>query len=227
MDRADLGGIYLRFGRPRDAVRILSAGNSSNFLVLCNLAVANHELAVQDLDSNRLEEAYLTQRRALAAWPPVWEPWSQEQWYFYRRVERLQLHLLELRFREMRLAEGKQTLFKTTDDLFPGFKAVGTGRGYQAGCVTMTALDALPPDAPWLVRELMMAYPTDARLYWLFGETLNSVGRVEDALQVLDDLVNVNQLSSIDEIVRHRRVLFEPREPPAGLAKNGPVPPRG
>src|SRR6516225_3442784 len=55
----------------------------------------------------------------------------------------------------------------------------------------------------------MMAYPTDARLYWLFGEILNSCGRVEDAQQILDDLVNVNQLSNIRELVAHRRVLVE------------------
>jgi hypothetical protein len=209
VDRADLGGLYVRFGRPRDAVRVLTAGNSGSFLVLCNLAVANHELALQDADVNRLEEAFLTQKRALAAWPPVWDAWTREQWYTYRRVERLQLRLLEVRLREMRLADGKQTVFQTVDDLYPGFKAVGPGGVYEAGRVALPALDVLPPDAPWLVRELMMAYPTDARLYWLFGEILNSAGRVEDALQVLDDLVNVNQLSNVREVVAHRRVLFE------------------
>jgi hypothetical protein len=209
VDRADLGGLYVRFGRPRDAVRVLTAGNSGNFLVLCNLAVANHELALQDLDVNRLEEAFLTQKRALAAWPPFWGPWTHEQWFTYRRVEKLQLRLLELRLREMRLAEGKQPVFQTVDDLYPGFKAVGPSGVYEAGRVALPALDALPPDAPWLVRDLMMAYPTDARLYWLFGEILNSAGRVEDALQVLDDLVNVNQLSNVREVVAHRRVLFE------------------
>jgi tetratricopeptide (TPR) repeat protein len=209
IDRADLGGLYLRFGRPRDAVRVLTAGNSGNFLVLCNLAVANHQLALQELDVNRLEEAFLTQRRALAAWPPFWDAWSHEQWYNHRRAEKLQLRLLELRYREMRLGEGKQPVFQTVDDLFPGFKTVGASGAYEAGTVTLSSLDALPPDAPWLVRELMMAYPSDARIYWLFGETLNSIGRVEDALQVLDDLVNVDQLSNIRELVAHRRVLFE------------------
>jgi hypothetical protein len=209
IDRADLGGIYLRFGRPRDAARVLSAGGGGNFLVLCNLAVANHELAVQELDVNRLEEAVLTERRALAAWPALWGSWSNEQWYSYRRVERLEQRLLDLRFREMRAADGKQPLLQTVDDLFPGFKMVGPTGEYEAGRVAFAAFDALPPDAPWLVRELMMAYPTDPRLYWLFGELLNACGRVEDALQVLDNLVNVNQLSNVRELVAHRRLLLE------------------
>ena len=209
VDRADLGGLYVRFGRPREAVRVLSAGSSSQFLVLCNLAVANHDLAVQDLNVNLLEEAILAQRKALANWPATWTPWSDEQAYLYRRVEKLELRLLELRFRELRLAEGRQPVWQTVDDLFPGFKMTGSGGTYEAGRTAPASFDALPPDAPWLVRELMMAYPTDPRLYWLFGEILNSCGRAEDAQQVLDDLVNVNQLSNVRELVAHRRVLVE------------------
>ncbi len=209
IDRADLGGLYIRFRRPRDAARVLSSGQSNQFLVLCNLAVAEHDLAMQDQDVNRLEEAILTQRHALAAWPDVWTGWSDEQWYFYRRVEKLQLRLLELRFREMRIADGKPVVWQSVDDLFPGFRMTGPGGEYEAGRVAPAAFDALPPDAPWLVRELLMAYPTDPRLYWLFGEILNSCGRVEDAREVLDDLVNVNQLSNIRELVAHRRVLLE------------------
>jgi tetratricopeptide (TPR) repeat protein len=209
VDRADLGGFYLRFGDPRSAERVLSSGNSRHFLVLCNLAVANHELAVQEQNINRMQEAIRLQKEALKAWPDVWSEWSTEQWFTYRRVERLQLTLLEQRFLEMRGSDGRTQGWQTVDDLFPGFKLVGPSGEYKAGSVDLAELDRLPPDAPWLVRELMMAYPTDARLYWLFGEILNTVGRVEDALQVLDDLVNVNQLSSVRDLREHRRVLLE------------------
>jgi tetratricopeptide (TPR) repeat protein len=218
-DRADLGGLYLRLGRDpldlrtgrdaADAARILSAGNGRQFLILCNLAVANYELAKEYQDVNRLQEALITQRRALDAWPAAWNDWSYEQWFMNRRVESLHLKLLEARFAEMRLEGSKPQGWQTVDRIFPGFTMVGPSGEYEAGRVAPRALDALPADAPWLVRELMMAYPTDARLYWLFGELLNAGGRVEDALQVLDDLVNVNQMSNVRELMAHRRVLLE------------------
>lgn len=209
VDRADLGGLYLRFGRPRDAVQVLTAGHSRQFLVLCNLAVAYHQLAVQDMDLNRFSEAVLTQKRALAAWPDTWAGWDDSQWYVYRRVERLQLRLLEQRYAEARQSDGKAPMWQTVDDLFPGFKMVGPSGEYEAGRTTLASLDALPPDAPWLVRELVMAYPADARLYWLFGEILNTVGRVEDAFTVCDELVSGNQLSNVRLLFAHRRVLWE------------------
>jgi hypothetical protein len=208
IERADLGGLYLRFGRPRDAVRVLTAGNSRQFLILCNLAVAYHELAVQDQDLNRFGEAVITQKRALAAWPAAWSGWSDEQWYVYRRAERLQLRLLELRLAEARQNDGKPAAWQTVDDLFPGFKMVGPSGEYEVGRTSMASLDALPPDAPWLVRELLAAYPTDFRLYWLLGEILNTVGRVEDAAQVCDDLVYGYQLTNVRTLVNHRRVLL-------------------
>ena len=39
-------------------------------------------------------------------------------------------------------------------------------------------LDRLPPDAPWVVRNLVWTFPYDDRLYWLFGELLNSRAEV-------------------------------------------------
>jgi tetratricopeptide (TPR) repeat protein len=209
LGRADLGGIYLRFGQPREAARVLSVGDGRQFLVLCNLAVANHELAVVDQNVNRLQEAILTQKDALRRWPPVWSGWTDEQAYLYRRAEILQLRLLEVRFEEMRRGDGRTQAWQAVDDLFPGFKLVDRNGVYLAGRGARPASDALAPDAPWLVRELMMAYPTDARLYWLFGEILNTAGRVEDAFQVFDNLVNANQLSNIPELMDHRRVLRE------------------
>jgi tetratricopeptide (TPR) repeat protein len=210
VERADLGGIYLRLGRdPLDAVRVLSAGGSSNFLVLCNLAVANHEVAVKYQDVNRMKEAELIERRALNAWPATWSDWSYERWYISRRAECLHLKLLESRFAEMRAEAGRPQLWQTPDPIFPAFKMVGPGGTYEAGRTSLTELDALPPDAPWLVRELMMTYPADPRIYWLFGELLNAGGRVEDALQVLDDLLNVYQLSNVQAVRSHRRVLSE------------------
>jgi hypothetical protein len=110
---------------------------------------------------------------------------------------------------EARRADGKAAMWETVDDLFPGFKIVGPDGGYEAGRTALVSLDVLPPDALRLVRELMMAYPTDARLYWLFGELLNTGGRVEDAYQVCDDLVYGNQLSNVRLLAAHRRVLFD------------------
>ena len=40
VDRASLGACYIRLGRPRDAVRILSEGDKDHFLIQANLASA-------------------------------------------------------------------------------------------------------------------------------------------------------------------------------------------
>lgn len=209
LDRADLGGCYLRLDRPREALRALTAGDGNHFLVLCNLAVTYHTLAVLDQDVNRLEEAILTQRKALKAWPASWLGLTREQLAFYRRVERLQLRLLEARFREQKKNDGKTLAWQAVDDIFPGVRFVGPSGEYEAGSIALAVVDELPPDAPWLVRELMMAYPTDIRLYWLFAELLNARGQVEDALEITNDLVNANQASGVRELMAHRRVLKE------------------
>ncbi len=122
----------------------------------------------------------------------------------------------------MRQSDGKLPVWQTVDDLFPGFRLVGPGGGYEAGRVALKSLDAVPQDALRLVRELMLAYPNDPRLYWLFGELLNAGGRVEDALKVFSELVDANQASNVRELVAHRRVVLE-RAALLGELRNTPV----
>jgi tetratricopeptide (TPR) repeat protein len=205
IDRADLGGCYVRLGRYADAVRVLEAGDTGHFLVLTNLAAAYQ-------NEGLLDRAVLAQRRALANWPPVWSPWTDAQWYFYRRVEHADLALLEARRLEERQAGGRPAAAQGPDPVFPGVRFTGPGAEYVAGRIALDMLDRLPPDAPWLVRNLLWSLPNDDRLYWLFGELLNSRGQVEDAYAVLDELVFARQWSNVRELVRHRLVLKERAE---------------
>ena len=202
LDRADLGGCYLRLGRPDDAVRVLRDAGDDNFLVLTNLAVAYQSIGL-------LGRAVLAQKQALDRWPAVWAGWTPEQWYVNRRVESYYYALLLARSREAVPADGRPAPVQTMDALFPGVRYVGPGGDYAAGRIDPALLDRLPPDAPWIVRNLLWSLPFDDRLYWQLGELLNSRGEVENALTVFNDLVSAREWSNVRELMRHRQVLRE------------------
>jgi hypothetical protein len=229
LERADLGGCYVRLGRPGDAIRVLAADDTGHFLVQANLAVAYQ-------GDGQPGRAVAAQRRALDNWPPAWPAWSDAQWYFYRRVEYYQLALLESRLKEQAQAEarprgaGPPPAFQSVDPLFPGVRFVGPGGEYAAGRIALDMLDRLPPDAPWVVRNLIWTFPNDDRLYWLFGELLNSRAEVENAYEVMRELVDARQRSNVRELFRHRQVLRERVEElhelrKADMFKNPALPP--
>jgi hypothetical protein len=215
IDRADLGGCLLRLGKPAEAVAVLSGGDNDNFIVLCNLAAAQYSLAVSPEGNgvrrkNLVAEAVSTQRRALAAWPSSgWTGWTDEQWYFYRRVELLHLQLLKLRELEWPGDNPDPPTWKSYDLLFPRARFVGPSGVYEAGRIAPAMLDEFPDDAPSLVRQLVFTYPSDVRLYWLLGELFNSRCLVKDAFEIFKELVDVYKLSGVELLNEHRRVLFQ------------------
>jgi len=208
VERADLGAIYIRLGRPERAIAVLEAGlkqtatdEPARFLLLANLAVAYQDI-------NVLERAVEFQRQALAAWPERLPGWSKAELVWYRRVDRFYLTLLTERLRESRQNDGR-FVWTAPDNLFPGVSFVGQGDKYRAGHMDPDQYDRLPPDAPHIVLILLLWQPFDERLLWLFAELLNSRGEVDNAYDIMDKLVRVNTLTNIIELRKHRLVLSE------------------
>jgi hypothetical protein len=203
VDRVDLGACYLRMGRPNEAIEVLEAGDRTHFLILANLASAYHAI-------NEFDRAISYQKQALDAWPPVWAGWNGAEWQFYRRVERYYLELLRGRLREHLRNAGRPV--RTLDALFvrgtEPVRFIGPSGRYEAGALKQDMADALPPDAYSIVLQLVLWLPGDDRLYYLLGELLNSVGQVEMAYEVLDELCsNARGAGKLEEIIQHRRVL--------------------
>ena len=226
-DRVNLSAAYLRLGRHEKARKVLEESLEQvnmdapeRFLLLANLASA-----YDDGNPDRLREAILRQRQALAAIPP--KPpvpgWSQEQWDRYRIAERYFLKLLELRNGEV--ARGQAGKWKTVDAIFEKMRFVGPSGEYEAGKLSAESLHELPRDAMPIVVQLMNWLPDDPRLLWLYGELLNADGRVNEAYLVLDELIYARRLSSVREIFQHRQILNEARNPEKKEEVLPPVPP--
>jgi tetratricopeptide (TPR) repeat protein len=193
-ERIDLGGCYVRLGRFNDAVRVLEAGDRTNFLILLNLAAAYQGL-------NELQRAIDYQERALAAWPAVWAGWTTVDWNWYRRVERYYLTLLQLR-------RGGNNRGDTLENVFPRVRFVGPSGKYEAGNLALRSQDELPPDANLIALQLVLWLPQDDGVYWLFGEILNARGEVDAASSILNELVDKGFRSA--ELRAHRQVLLGP-----------------
>jgi len=202
VDRVNLSACSIRMRRFDDAIRVLKAGDQKHFLILANLASAYDGLGEPSL-------AQLYQRQALDVWPSVWAGWSEAQSQFYRRVERHYLRLLELRGEEKRSGSGRPLPMQAVDALFPGVRFVGPTGRYEAGALSQTMVDRLPPDAYCIVLQLVHWLPQDDRLYWLLGELLNANGQVDYASEVLNELVSARELTNVPELFQHRKVLMQ------------------
>jgi tetratricopeptide (TPR) repeat protein len=201
-DRLNLGAYYIRLLRYEEAARTLDAAaaeDPDNFMVLANLATANHL-------AGRLDRAIDYEQQALKAPPRLWAGISAEQIDWYRRAERYYLSLLMLRQQEERFQPGRPPA--TVDALFPGVRFVGQGGQYEAGTIAPEDLDRLPAERIPLVSQLTLWLPFDDRVYWLVGELLNAQGDVAPAFRILDDLVYVRNFAAT-ECRAHRRVLFQ------------------
>jgi hypothetical protein len=224
-DRIDLGALYLRLSSPgainryRDAKLVLEEAErqspeswSLRFLLFANLAATYHGLAESEQQPLYFDQAIAYQKRALAVWPdayPVWRfDWVGQN---YRRAELFYLRLLEVRREEQRRRPTARG-FEQVDDLFTGVRFVGPGGEYQAGKIARESWDLLPPDAPQIVLQLIYWFPYDDRLYWLFGEILNSRNQVREAHAVLNELVAERNLRNVRDLNRHRLILQETAE---------------
>lgn len=202
IDRVNLSGCYLRLGGQRigDARRLLLAGDQKDFLIQSNLAAAYFL-------SGELEMATRHQQNALTFWPDVFAGWTGQQLKQYRNAERALLTLYLLRREEARRGPTRGEV--DVDALFPRVRFVGPSGQYEAGALSQANQDLLPDNAFALVFQLLTWFPTDMRLYWLFGEMLNAAGSVDQASMVFVELVEAGMARSFKDLAKHRRVLLD------------------
>ena len=197
--RASLGACYIRLGRARDAIRVLSEGDKDHFLIQANLASAYDQ-------QGDLEVAVRHQERLLDLWPDVWATWNRSQREGYRECEKAYLRLLRSRIAEKRRpAAGPVDI----DPIFPGLRLIGPGEKgeYVAGELAPAVYDRTPANAYFVTLQLALWYPQDLRLYWLVGELLNAHGRVIEAEKIIDELVQNGRGGDFKDLMKHRKVL--------------------
>jgi hypothetical protein len=88
---------------------------------------------------------------------------------------------------------------------------IGPSGKYEAGTLAPEQADALPVDRIPLVTQLLFWMPMDGRLEWLLAVLLNAQGDVEWAVQIMDELVGPAGMSSVGELMEHRRALVRAR----------------
>jgi hypothetical protein len=201
-DRINLGAYEVRLLRFEDAARVLEsalAQDPDNFMVLSNLATANYL-------AGRADRAVFYQQRALKVWPSVSLFYTAEQLRWYRRFERYQLTLLELRQQEARVQSGRAP--ETPDDLFH-VRFIGPSGQYEAGDIAPDQRDRLPVEDVPIVTQLLLWMPFDNRLYWLLAELLNAQGDIVNAAAILDELVYARAFTGAPELRAHRQVLLK------------------
>jgi tetratricopeptide (TPR) repeat protein len=212
-ERVDLSGYLIRLGRHFQALKVLEEGvrtmapdDPGRFLIYANLSSVYYEIGGPQNDVKLIERAYEYQEQALDAWPASWPGWPREYLQWYRRAELSRKALLGIRFNDAQASPGKATEWTTVDPLFgKRFQFIGPSGNYEAGSLKAEVQDMLPWEAAQVVLQLMLWYPTDYRVCWLYGELLNAGRDVRNAHAVLDDLCARNQTKP--ELIRHRQVL--------------------
>lgn len=61
---------------------------------------------------------------------------------------------------------------------------------YEPGALAKEERAKLPPDAVAVVQQLLLWFPSDARLYWLLGELYAAEGKLDEAQKVFDECVS-------------------------------------
>jgi hypothetical protein len=182
-ESADLGGLYIRLGRPAKAVEVLRTAvrtNPDHYRLIANLGTG------WQLQGD-LAEAARTLRDAVRLAPARWKPFEEAQ-----------LKLVQLRQKETRPG-------KLPDDLF-GVEFVGSSGKPEAGKIDPAARKKLPADDVAIVQQLAIWLPADARLLWLLAELANAYGDVRTAAALMDGVVTEFALT-IPE-ARERRALY-------------------
>lgn len=198
-DRLTLGAAYVRLGRFDNAITALVAADPADFRVAADLAAAY-------AGRGELDRAVAYEEQALEAWPSVQPGWSTGQLLWYHRAETYQLKLFQLRQREAK-ANPVPKPWDTMDALFD--RPRGPAAPYEAEIEPWKLWGDVPQDGYPIVAQLLVWSPNDDRLYWQLGELLNAGGNVQDAYQVLDELVNTRTASAVRDVQAHRRALKE------------------
>jgi hypothetical protein len=182
-DRINLGAYYIRLQQPQKAIQLLEgSARQGHFMVLANLASAYEQAGM-------LDRAYDYQSQALSSWPAGHPGWDTFQVNFYRKAEKYQQTLLQLRLEEARTLPPARRGELRLDNLFPRLRFVGPGGQYQAGGIAAAQWGDMPGDAVALVEQLVLWSPFDERLLWLLGELLNANGDVAGAAAILKAVV--------------------------------------
>jgi hypothetical protein len=184
--RINLGAYYIRMQDSRNAIRVLEAAGPGqrHFMLLANLAAAYEQASIP-------ERAVTYRQLALSAWPTMYPGWDSFQLNFYRKAEKLQLALAQLRQEEARAQPNRGGL--RLDNLFPRVQFVGPDGKYEVGGIAPAQWGELPSDATPLLEQLVLWSPFDERLQWLLAEVLNANGNPVAAAIMLKPLVNKQQ----------------------------------
>lgn len=203
-ETASLGAYLIRLRRTApgmqdfdEALRVLENGrrqHRGDFAILANLATVYQLTGRLDAAESCLQDALEYAPREVGS------------------LERYQLTLVRQRQNEV-TAFGLAPL----DRLFVGrdrqpLRFVGPSGQWEVGRLADAERKKLPgesvTEALRVVQQLLVWFPDDARLLWLFGELANAAGDVKTAANALEQAVYVFRLST-PELKEHRLLLQE------------------
>jgi tetratricopeptide (TPR) repeat protein len=207
-ERVSLSAYLIRLQKTEEAQRVLAAAEAEepdNYQVLANLATAYLLLGLSQADPNLVQRAIDYQEKALAAWPELVAGESRSQHQWHRRVEQYQLALL--RSRQQELARGGARAQPTLDQVFADVSFAGPKGEYTPGEIAVGYRAQLPPDAVFIVMQMVVWMPLDNQVYWLLGEVFNSQGDIADAWAVFNELVTARNMTGVPELLKHYAAL--------------------
>ncbi len=222
INRVNLAGCYIRLGQPAKARAVLKDADQDHFLVQANLAMSH-------LADENYREARICQEKVLSLWPRTFVAWQGRLDLndYYRVCERALLRVIVSREEESLRAMPAEG--RPIDPIFPSFRLERPGTpkddedpsGYYApGEMPLDVFDRLPPNALHILRQLLVWWPHDLRLWWQTAEVLAAAGHVELAWLMLDDFFrdppNYRHLRRHCSIVKRSAEAFKVFRPTEG-----------
>jgi hypothetical protein len=121
------------------------------------------------------------------------------------------------------------------DPIFP-VRFVNPAGEYEPGVLAPEEAAKLPPDAVATVQQLLLWFPTDARLYWLLAELYAATGQLDVAGKMFDELVDAGWKYGNRKLLQEHRAAVRaalaarpptaaPADDPLFPADAGPGPP--
>jgi hypothetical protein len=195
--KLNYSAVLIRRGKAYEATQMLQplAVDSKNFLVHTHLATA----FFLSNNSEFREKAALQLDQALEHWPNQMEDVDPATRRFlehakletelelerFKRIEVYFKRFMRHRIRVELLAKKNKQVEDTVDPIFIDEDAKGDARpapvkflieddSFAVGRIAKAEKAKLPRDAVEVVEQLLMWMPTDQRLLWLLGETMNA-----------------------------------------------------